>query len=166
LSFTFSDIREVVTNNNKQRFALRLAIASGQNDSDPFSWEIKATQGHSITIVNELELNPITLTQGNAPQTVVHGTNIKAWSQIKQEGLKPMSRLHIHFATGLPGDDSVVSGIRHNSTVYIFVDIQQTLKDGMLWYFSENGVVLTSGINGKVNPKYFLRVIDRQGNTI
>jgi RNA:NAD 2'-phosphotransferase (TPT1/KptA family) len=41
----------------------------------------------------------------------VHGTTEKAWDIIQKEGLKPMTRNHIHFATGLPKEDGVISGL-------------------------------------------------------
>ena len=33
---------------------------------------------------------------------VIHGTYLKFWKLIKGEGLKRMSRNHMHFAPGMP----------------------------------------------------------------
>jgi hypothetical protein len=41
----------------------------------------------------------------------VHGTYTKLMDQIWEQGLKRMKRNHIHFATGLPEDDGVISGM-------------------------------------------------------
>lgn len=41
----------------------------------------------------------------------VHGTYEKFMSSIWQEGLKRMTRNHVHFATGLPKEDGVISGM-------------------------------------------------------
>ena len=38
-----------------------------------------------------------------------------------------MARNHIHFATGLPGDDFVISGMRGSSQVIIEVDLKRAL---------------------------------------
>jgi RNA:NAD 2'-phosphotransferase (TPT1/KptA family) len=40
----------------------------------------------------------------------VHGTYDGFMSSIWQEGLKRMTRNHVHFATGLPKEDGVISG--------------------------------------------------------
>ena len=35
-----------------------------------------------------------------------------------------MSRNHIHFATGLPQDGNVISGMRSNCEIVIYIDLQ------------------------------------------
>jgi 2'-phosphotransferase len=44
---------------------------------------------------------------------IVHGTYFNAWDLIKDTGLKTMARNHVHFAIGMPGDKSVISGMRN-----------------------------------------------------
>ena len=41
----------------------------------------------------------------------VHGTYKKNLESILQSGLKRMSRLHVHFSSGLPTDGEVISGM-------------------------------------------------------
>ena len=77
-----------------------------------------------------------------------------------------MARNHIHFATGLPGDDFVVSGMRGSSQVIIEVDLKRALQDGIPFYVSKNGVVLSPGINKVIEPKYFKNVIDKNKNNL
>ena len=76
-----------------------------------------------------------------------------------------MRRNHIHFATGLPEkmptlnndfqslskpkterEDGVISGMRFDSTITIWVDVKKSLEGGVKWWRSENGVILTEGI--------------------
>lgn len=40
----------------------------------------------------------------------VHGTYARYLDSIFREGLKTMNRNHVHFATGLPKEDGVISG--------------------------------------------------------
>ncbi|XP_048448174.1 tRNA 2'-phosphotransferase 1, partial [Rhincodon typus] len=99
--YTEKDIQRVVETNNKQRFTLRRHPDTGM-------LQIRANQGHSLQ-VEELELIPITEAVGNIPEQAVHGTYRQHWDSIKVEGLRCMSRRHIHLAPGLPGQGGVVS---------------------------------------------------------
>ena len=70
-----------------------------------------------------------------------------------------MNRQHIHFAQGLSGDDSVISGMPRTSSVIIFLDVSKALGAGLKFYVSENGVVLTPGNErGLVPTEFFSRV--------
>ena len=97
---------------------------------------------------------------------IVHGTNNEAWASIAKEGLSKRNRTHIHFATGLPTDGSVISGMRKSCSVYIYVDPARCCQDGLEFFRSENGVVLTAGVAGILAPKYFLKVTDSQGKLL
>ena len=66
-----------------------------------------------------------------------------------------MKRNHIHFAVGLPGDNQIISGARHNCEVFIFIDIENAMNDGIKFFVSENNVVLSAGLNGFISPIYF-----------
>jgi RNA:NAD 2'-phosphotransferase (TPT1/KptA family) len=58
-----------------------------------------------------------------------------------------MNRCHIHFATGLPGENGVVSGMRRSSEVLIFIDLHKAITDGVPFYISENSVILCPGLD-------------------
>ena len=77
-----------------------------------------------------------------------------------------MTRNHVHFSTGLPEDTNsgVISGMRADAEILIYIDIQKSLEDGALqWWLSENGVVLTEGDeNGLVPTKYWKLVKGRR----
>jgi RNA:NAD 2'-phosphotransferase (TPT1/KptA family) len=50
---------------------------------------------------------------------VVHGTYKKFWELIEKEGLKRMTRLHMHFAPGYPKEEGVISGMRSSCDVIV-----------------------------------------------
>lgn len=79
------------------------ALKIADNGINPKKFFIRATQGHSMKAVEaENLLTPITLDdEASIPDAVVHGTFYGAWDSILTSGgLKPMSRNHVHFATG------------------------------------------------------------------
>jgi inhibitor of KinA sporulation pathway (predicted exonuclease)/RNA:NAD 2'-phosphotransferase (TPT1/KptA family) len=117
-----------------------------------------ASQGHSIEGVNpDLEV----ITRASDVPVAVHGTTLQAWALIKTEGLKIMGRQHVHFATGLPGEDGVVSGMRSSSAVLVYLDVAKCLNDGVPLFRSQNGVILCPGATGTpgvIPPQYFAGV--------
>ena len=43
-------------------------------------------------------------------------------------------RNHIHMAVGLPGDEGVVSGMRNQSSVHVYVNVAAVLRAGIPLY--------------------------------
>jgi 2'-phosphotransferase len=143
-------IRSIVESNDKKRFEL--------SDNDG-TLMIRASQGHSKELGSIIDDNNL-LTEIIIPLEIcVHGTTKKAWNLIKNEGLKIMDRTHIHFAVGEPGDKDVISGMRNDSTVLIYINMARAISDGIKFYKSMNNVILTSGIGGVLDPKYFDKVV-------
>lgn len=150
--YTFEDIVQVVENNNKQRFALK--VENGLN-------YIRANQGHSIKHVDALELTRITSREDlPGDKLVIHGTYMAAWKLIRHQGLSKMKRNHIHFAIGEPGSVHVISGIRRNVEVLIYINLEKALEDGYEFYLSNNHTVLSSGKDGILSGNYFEYVLD------
>ncbi|KAK4397480.1 tRNA 2'-phosphotransferase 1 [Sesamum angolense] len=147
-SHTIEDVREAIRKDNKQRF--NLLEENGE-------LLIRANQGHTITTVEtESLLKPIV-----SPEEVpacVHGTYKKNLESILEAGLKRMKRLHVHFSCGLPTDGEVISGMRRDVNVLIFLDVRKALEEGMKLYISDNRVILTEGFDGVVPVKYFLKI--------
>ncbi|EEQ83714.1 tRNA splicing 2' phosphotransferase 1 [Blastomyces dermatitidis ER-3] len=107
------------------------------------------------------------------PDNVVHGTYHAAWPSILADGgLRCMSRNHIHFATGpalasvLPegregsvavtppgrgvlggGAGGVISGMRADAQILIYIDLKRALAAGVPFWRSENGVILSEGVD-------------------
>lgn len=72
-----------------------------------------------------------------------------------------MYRNHIHFAPGLPKDNNVISGMRSNCEIYIYIDVNSALASGLKFYKSSNNVILSPGNSqGFIEVKYFYKVID------
>lgn len=91
----------------------------------------------------------------------MHGTYLKHWPSIKIKGLSRITRKHIHFAKGVLCDPNVISGLRADVEIYIFINLEQALTDGIKFYESENGVILTEGnTQGILETKYFDKVIE------
>ncbi|PMD58105.1 uncharacterized protein K444DRAFT_614354 [Hyaloscypha bicolor E] len=170
LHITFEDIQIATTDNAKQRFSMKpnpsLNPPPDPKSETPSDWVIRANQGHSIAVDSAALLVPITIEAGNLPDVVVHGTYFGVYQAILASGgLKKMSRNHIHFSTGLPEEkQGVISGMRNDAELLIYVDIKKSLEDGgVLWWISENGVLLTEGDeNGILGTKYWKRVEGRK----
>ncbi|KAJ0175917.1 hypothetical protein K1T71_008091 [Dendrolimus kikuchii] len=144
------DIERIVLNNVKQRFKLRVNPQTNV-------LEIKANQGHSIASIGVEDLKPIL---EPIYETVVHGTYLKCWPSVKQYGLSRMQRQHIHLAKGTPGNTNIISGVRNNAQIYIFINLKKALNEGLKFYESENGVILTPGNDqGYLEAKYFEKVV-------
>ena len=123
---------------------------------------IRANQGHSIAGICFDELLTLIAPDELKDLTIIHGTNKDAWEVIKQEGLHKMKRNHIHFASGLPdGDGVVVSGMRKTCQVHIYINGAACALDGIKFYKSDNGVILTAGAQDGLLPcRYFASVVD------
>ncbi|GAA5870646.1 hypothetical protein JCM3774_001713 [Rhodotorula dairenensis] len=153
-------LERIVRDNAKQRFTLQ-AEPTGPGGADEL-W-IRANQGHSVK-VEALELKPVE--RAEEVPVMVHGTYFRLWPAIENEGLKVMTRNHVHCAIGLAGDSGVVSGMRANCDLFIYLDVPQLLADGIAIYTSTNNVVLTAGIEGVVAPKYFAKVVKKDGQVL
>ncbi|PNH38107.1 hypothetical protein VD0004_g8706 [Verticillium dahliae] len=168
LKVSLPDVRSVIENSDKTRFALKPDPATNpaldETSEDPSHYLIRANQGHSIKLDSAALLTPITAAAGNIPATVFHGTFLAVWPAIEASGgLKRMGRNHVHFATALPEETKKeVSGMRRDAEVLVHVDVEAALKEGIEWWISDNGVVLTEGDKeGVVPSRFFKEVVGR-----
>ena len=149
---TLDHVREIVANDKKTRFALQ---QRGEQ------WFIRANQGHTSGHLNDEEM----LTVLDYPIIgCFHGTFSTCIDSIKKSGLSRMERNHIHIAES----DDAKSGKRATCDVKILINMELAMKDGIKFYKSTNGVILTSGNDqGFLLPKYFLRIeyIGKEGST-
>lgn len=128
MRINFDEVRQVVADNDKQRFSLIPITAAPEKQhngdsipgddaataaaelppdfdtEDPANYLIRANQGHSLRVEDEGLLTPLNADDPTSlPEMVVHGTTWQAWPLIlKTGGLRRMTRNHIHFASGLP----------------------------------------------------------------
>ncbi|CAG8767756.1 10812_t:CDS:2, partial [Racocetra persica] len=118
---TFENIKFVVDNNDKKRFTL----TQETSDDGISSWWIRANQGHSIEVKN-LELEEIT--DHLQFSEIIHGTYLRNWKNIESQGLSRMKRNHIHFASGLFGTEGVISGMRKNCDLFIYINAPKAME--------------------------------------
>lgn len=116
-------------------------------DTDPSHFLIRATQGHSIKSVDAASFLERLSLDSTLPETVVHGTYHSAWPLILNSGgLRCMGRNHVHFATGQVDSGRVISGMRQDAQVLIYIDLRRALEAGFPFWRSENGVILSEGM--------------------
>lgn len=153
---TQEQIQRVVDGDLKQRYSL-----SQEKDS---LW-IRANQGHSIQAVESDQLLTLVKDPNDYPHCI-HGTSYDAWKHISKNGLNKMKRRHIHFCSKPFQSDEIISGMRTTSEVLIHIDLQKAMKDGILFYVSDNQVLLSEGVDGTIRPEYFACVMDKTGKPI
>lgn len=143
---TLQDVRQVVAFNQKKRFVLE--TREGE------LW-IRAQQGHSHSAGNAIDMSQV-LTKITTPMPYcVHGTSHSAYKSIKLQGISRMGRTHIHFASS----PHATSGFRKHSQILVHIDMAKAMEDGILFFQSGNGVILSEGINGIIPPAYFKEVV-------
>ena len=123
---TLEDLKEVVATNNKQRFKF----------NDDYT-KIRANQGHSVKVDVEMK-------ETVTPDILYHGTATRFLESIKNDGLLPQNRLHVH----LSGDreTAINVGQRHGKPVVLTINAAKMHEAGFIFYLSENGVWLTSAV--------------------
>ncbi len=123
-------LQAVVETNDKQRFAL----------SDD-GLRIRASQGHSIQVDLGLEaLQP--------PAWLYHGTVARFVGAIREQGLRPGERQHVHLSLDRQTAQQV--GARRGAPVILSVNAGRMHADGHVFHRSANGVWLTA----HVPPRY------------
>jgi len=163
--WTEQDVRAVVETNDKQRYKLESRIVG----DDEEVLYIRANQGHSISGIDPHQLLTPIPSEELSILTIVHGTFLDKWENyIRKGGLSRMTRNHIHFASGLPQDKQVISGMRKSCDVYIYVDGEMCAKQGIQFFRSDNGVLLTAGVDDEgILPVSFLsQVTDASGKIL
>ena len=127
-ALTGAELREAVERNDKARFEL----AGGR---------IRARQGHTVEV--DLGLEPAV-----PPDVLFHGTNAAALPAIRERGLLPRGRHHVHLSPDQATARRV--GGRRGAPVVLTVDAAAMARDGHVFLVSSNGVWLT----GAVPPAY------------
>ena len=123
INVTNDIIREVVSTNDKKRFAF--------NEDKT---KIRASQGHSI----EVELN---LIETIPPEILYHGTATRFLESILQQGLQKKSRQHVHLSATV--ETATAVGSRHGKVAILIIDAERMQNEGFKFYLSENNVWLT-----------------------
>ncbi|GHA72743.1 putative RNA 2'-phosphotransferase [Lysobacter bugurensis] len=119
-------VEEIVATSDKQRFALT-----------PDRKRIRANQGHSVEV--DLQLAPV-----RPPPLLFHGTASRFLAAIRDHGLMPRSRRHVHLSDSEATAATV--GARHGRPVVLRVASEQMHAHGYHFYRSANGVWLTATV--------------------
>ena len=132
LPLTQATLERIVTENDKQRFRF-----------SEDGLRIRANQGHSVEI--DLGLTPLV-----PPDVLYHGTATRFLEAIRQEGLRPQSRQHVHLSPDVT--TAVKVGQRHGKPVVLTVKSGAMHSAGYHFYQADNGVWLTD----HVPPSYLV----------
>lgn len=131
---TLAELEYIIDTNAKQRFKF----------SDDRR-RIRASQGHSVEV--ELGYAPVA-----PPELLYHGTAVQHQENIVREGLRKMSRHHVHLSADLATARTV--GQRHGRLVLFEVAAGALHRAGHAFYQADNGVWLTD----EVPPEYLKRL--------
>lgn len=124
---TADELAEVVVTSDKQRFALSADHA-----------RIRASQGHSVAV--DLGLAP-----AKPPEILLHGTEARVESAIREAGLLPGSRTHVHLSADLT-TAAMVAKRRAGPHVILRVRATAMHAAGHEFFRSDNGVWLTKRV--------------------
>lgn len=140
---TLAELEEIVRTDSKGRYSIH--YWEGGGEGVPYTREpmrVRANQGHSTDKVR------LTFNKAVPPTVLYHGTTDQAWAFIAKQGLKPMSRHHVHLSDDLE-TAQIVGGRRKRDLVVLRVDAKAMLADGIEFFRSENGVWLVSAVDAK-----------------
>ena len=115
-------LERLVRENNKQRYSFN------ENHT-----KIRANQGHSLAV--DIELSPKI-----PPDILYHGTATRFLPSIRQLGITKQNRQHVHLSADL--QTAVTVGKRHGKAVVLSINTAEMVKDGYVFYYSENKVWL------------------------
>jgi putative RNA 2'-phosphotransferase len=145
----WANVDELITQCNKFQKKINLELLNyvvETNDKKRFAFNedktmIRASQGHSIKV--DLDIEAVI-----PPDFLYHGTIEKFLEPIKNEGLKRMSRQHVHLSQ--EKETAIKVGSRRGKPIILIVNTKKMQEDGFKFYLSENKVWLTD----QVPPKY------------
>jgi len=123
--FTKEDIQKEVDEDQKGRYTL-----------DLINNRIRCNQGHSVNVVIDMQ-------QLVPPTYLFHGTSKKAMEFIKVEGIKPMSRNHVHLSADVQTAEAVGGRGKRGVPVILRIRAQELHEKEVKFYLSQNGVWLT-----------------------
>lgn len=135
LGISLADLQYIVDNDDKGRFSFGLGIT-----------KIRANQGHSMNVNLEL-------TEEEPPEFLYHGTVLQFIDAIMADGLKKMSRHHVHLSDKVSTAVQVASR-RKSDNVILKVLAKEMYDDGYTFYKSSNGVWLTDHV-----PDEYLKIL-------
>lgn len=120
------ELEDVVATNDKKRFTV-----------SEDGLRIRAAQGRSVKINSDLKaIAP--------PSVLYHGTANRNLDAIMREGLRPMSRQHVHLSLDVTTAKKV--GQRHGKPIVLNVLSGEMATAGFVFFRADNGVWLTDQV--------------------
>ena len=126
---TLQLLEQIVREDNKKRYAF--------NDNKT---RIRANQGHSLHV--DLELKEAT-----PPDILFHGTSTPFIPSIFADGLKKMSRQHVHLSADQK--TALTVACRRKDPIVLSIDTKAMVQDGFKFFISENTVWLIDTVPAK-----------------
>lgn len=68
-------------------------------------------------------------------------------------------RNHVHFASQIPREGKVISGMRQDCEIAVYLDIDKALLSDMRLFLGSNGVILTPGFDGVIPVVCLERIV-------
>jgi len=126
VALTRERVLDIVAASDKQRFAL-------SDDGN----RIRANQGHSVAVDLKLDAQM-------PPDVLFHGTATRFAASIRERGLLPGARQHVHLSTTAATATEV--GARHGKPLVLTVRAADMQRDGYPFHRAANGVWLTAAV--------------------
>lgn len=121
VDITIDDLKDIVKNNDKQRFFI-----------SEDGLKIRASQGHSLPNI-DLGLVPI-----KPPSVLYHGTCVSSVKSIKEQGIIKGNRQYVHLSDNI--ETAIAVGKRHGEPKVLIIDSKKMFKDGYDFFLTENQV--------------------------
>lgn len=122
--FKLSDLEQLVTDCDKQRFAF-----NGARN------KIRASQGHSVSV-------DLKIKESDPPAVLFHGTKTKNLNSIMKTGLVSGKRNHVHLSSDIE-TAKIVAARREGTSAILQIDTSGVAKP---FYKSDNNVWLVEGV--------------------
>lgn len=145
----WADVEDLLANMNSGGKKITSDILDdivATNDKKRFSYnedktKIRANQGHSISV-------DFNLIAAEPPQILFHGTVAPFLANIKEQGLLPMSRQHVHLS--IDRATAIIVGNRRDTAIVLEINALKMHHHGFSFYLSDNKVWLCD----TVPPQY------------
>ncbi|MFD5200013.1 RNA 2'-phosphotransferase [Streptomyces sp. NPDC058375] len=127
-----AELDHAVATNDKRRFTVEGSAGSGVEGD-----RIRANQGHTVAV--DLDLPPT-----EPPAYLYHGTVARVMDAVRAEGLRPMTRHHVHLSPDRETATRV--GARRGRPLVLTVDAGAMHRAGHVFRVSANGVWLADAV--------------------
>lgn len=108
---------------------------------------ICAVQGHSMTL-------KVAMQSWTEAGPLIHCSYMEHYDPIAHEGLKRMTRQHVHMISPDIETGASWNLLRRNSNLFVVIDSQSARNAGIAFLRADNGVILSEGLDGIIPPEH------------